>query len=812
MPTVDQLIPAIAASDADELPASQAGILRSVTRAQLLAGTQPAITLPPATLLGRVSATLGGPEAVTIGPGLNLVAGVLKAAPIASPSLAGLDASTALVVPAGTTVALSLALLLAGSVTPESFGAVGDGITDDTAAIAAAIATLRPVRLGPRTYATTGQWTIPVAATLLGAPGQSILRRIRQATGGAWINIAGPSFRAHGIIFDANRAAVAQESWGLLVAPGCTTTDFRECSFLNAQGATLGSGLTIQASDPAVTSHVIDDCEAAGNAAHGIWLQAINGARVTNSRAHDNASYGLCADFNDATFVKSVHLAMIAGNRCWANQRGISVGNFNATNVQPPNWGNANPDAATTLVHGNICHDNIVYGIAVSGRALAVEANLLARNGSVANGGAGILANCTQSRVASNVVTGSAQFGIDTGGSQAIDITGNHVTGAVIGINPGGSVGVRVAGNYLQDNVWAITVYNVETDGSNGNFGQATLNLAITENWIGFSSGNGGGILLADAPQQVLIARNSFVGTGTASIGQCLHAHTDSAIVEHNRWNNTQRLFANPVAIDGLQTVLVPDIADTIMVSVAPGGIQSIMTLHQFASVGQIGFVKVIAGGTGYTDAVVGIGGVGTGATAIAYIANGAVIGIALTNPGAGYGGLGAAASITITGDGAGATAAATVGLPVLEGRRIAIACNTATRFARLGSSPFQDNWTLGDITVPAHATIAFAGTFGGWWVDSVPLADYIAPAGDGSLILRTIAADLVLHPSGPGHVRVATDADPGGYIAATGHGSPAGAIVAPPGSDYRNLDGGAGATLWIKRSGIDASGWYAIA
>ena len=533
----------------------------------------------------------------------------------------------------------------------------------------------------------------------------------------------------------------------------------------------------------------------------------MDGAHVTNCRAHDNAAYGLCADYNDPTFRQAVRLATIATNRCWSNARGISVGNFNATNLQPPTWGNANPDATTILVHGNVCHDNTVYGIAVSGRGLSVEANLLS-----SNFGGGILANCAYTRVGSNTITGVSQFGIDAGGSQSVDIAGNYISGAAVAINPGGSIGVRVAGNYLQDNTWAITVYNVETDGAGRNFGQSTLNLAITDNWIGLASSSGGGILLADAPQQISVLRNSFTGAGGATIDQCLHAHTDSLVLGHNTWNNAQRLFANPVEINGLQTMQVPDIADAVMVSVVPSGIQSIMTLHQLASAGQIGFIKVTAGGTGYTTATVNITGGGSGAAATAYVSNGAVIGVALNNPGAGYGGLNATATISITGDGTGATATATVGLPVLEGRRIAIACNAASRFARFGSIPFQDNWTLTDITVPANATITLTGTFGSWRAESVPLADYIAPPGDGSVVLRTMAADLTLHPAGAGNVRIATDSDPGGYIAATGHGSPLGTVSAPPGSDYRNLDGGVGATLWIKRSGIDASGWFAIA
>ncbi len=79
MPTIDQLAPATAASDNDELLVSQSGIARKVTRAQVLAGVQPQVAIGSGTLLGRASAGTGGPEQINIGTNLTLTNGALSA-------------------------------------------------------------------------------------------------------------------------------------------------------------------------------------------------------------------------------------------------------------------------------------------------------------------------------------------------------------------------------------------------------------------------------------------------------------------------------------------------------------------------------------------------------------------------------------------------------------------------------------------------------------------------------------------------------------------------------------------------------------
>ena len=838
MPTIDQLTPAAAMADADFVPVSQAGAMRRVTRAQLLSGVQSSLAVSSGGMLGRTSPGVGAPEFIAVGENLKLESGVLSgntpftvaslpatgvvgAADMVAISQGGRDAS----VPAGILLAglsnvpgldlssqvvradggfaRSLKDWTSDSLAVEAFGAMGDGLTDDSAAIDRAVASGRPVRFGPRTYVLNGQWTIMHQATLIGVAGRTVLRRSAQA-GGAWISIGGPSFVASGIVFDAG--SVAGESWGVLVGPGCTQTLFDGCSFQNATGGTLGCGLVIQARDGLAgfpSQHIVRSCLAKNNAVHGIWIQAAAGALVEGCLAYDNGVYGICFDFNDAAFQQTVRHGQVSGCRAWNNSRGISVGNYNETNLEPPRWGNGNPDAIGISVTGNRCHNNRDYGIAVSGQAMHVAGNLLEANGS------GLLLNATSSAVVGNLIAGPGQFGIDAGGCVQCELLGNVVQGFQVGINPGGGQNVRVASNSLSGNVWGITAYNMETDGHGTAFGLACTGLSIEGNRIQLKDGSGGGVFLVDGPQSVLLFNNNFGGGANCSPSQALWAHTDQFTLGYNLWNNQARMICNPVVVNGVSQMQVPDMLDAVMITAAAQGISSIVGQHQAAMAGKITFIKIVSGGSGYTQASVRISGGGSGASAVAYVRDGVVVGISVEASGSGYGAAGAV--VTVAGDGTGAYAAAVVGLAVPEERRLRVHCNGSVRFPRLGSSPFQDNWTGFDITVPSASVIEWVGTWGGWQAVSFPFGDYLAPTGDGGLSVRSIAGDIVLRPSGAGQVRVASDQEPVGFSSHLGRGSPEGIVTAAAGSDYRNLDGGTGSTFWIKRFGTGTTGWASV-
>jgi hypothetical protein len=79
MPKISDLPVATTVDAADQVPLSQGGTTRSVSIGEMLSATQPAISTPTGTLLGRISLGPGGPEPITLGTGLALTGNAVHA-------------------------------------------------------------------------------------------------------------------------------------------------------------------------------------------------------------------------------------------------------------------------------------------------------------------------------------------------------------------------------------------------------------------------------------------------------------------------------------------------------------------------------------------------------------------------------------------------------------------------------------------------------------------------------------------------------------------------------------------------------------
>ena len=838
MPTIDQLDAAVVATDDDVLPISQGGRARRISRSQLLGGMQSALALAPG-LLGRASAGYGPPERIRVGGGLKLADGILSGStPYTIASLptttssrnndlvaigqGGQDRSVPLSVLLGTAgIDISNQVVRTSAGIPrrigewtsdtlavEAFGAVGDGLTDDSAAFSRALASGRPIRLGPKTYRVDGQWSVSLSSVLLGTPGVSVLRR-RVQHGGAWITVSAPRFAAFGVTFDAG--GIAGDSWGVLVEQTCTETSFERCAFINATGQKLGCGLTIQARDGLgrlPSRHTIIQCIFSENKVHGLWVQAACGAYISGCSAFLNGTYGICVDFNDPQSSQIVSNCTITDCRVWSNQRGISVGNYNETNAEPPRWGNNRPDARDVLVCHNVCSGNASYGISVSGERIVVSDNIILVGDQISSA-SGLLCSASKSLVSGNSICGPGQFGVDAGGCVDCSIIGNIVENCSVGINAGGGQNVRVASNRLYANTRSITAFQVETDGSNGNFGISCKRLDIDSNTIKIESVGSIGICLVDGPENVRITNNRFLALDEIDPIQAISASTDSVFISGNQWNDKTATICIPIEQDDIACLHFADVFDEIVINTRSLQIGRIQSKRQIAIADKITFIRVTNGGDGYQNAGVSIIGSGAGATAVPYLRDGVVIGIALLTGGNGYSCKDT--QVIVTGDGAGATAHAFVGLPLTQGKRLRVKCNLPVCFKREGSDPFQDNFTGSDITAATGSQVEWEVIKGGWRANSFSNVDYVVPSGDGRVSLRSQLGDVALRPGEGGAVRFCSEIEQSGFITCFGRGSPEGQIAAPPGSDYRNLEGGIGTTLWLKQLGDDPFGWAAI-
>jgi len=851
MPTIGQLPPASSVADTDELPIFQNGQTLAATRAQVLAGTQQALSLPANTVLGGVGPGSAPPVPITIGANLQLSGATLSAsaAPFEIASLttgvppapgdivalgqgganvgvsyanflgamsgvAGLPGGALTATASGGAAARTLDAIAANAIAIEDFGAKGDGVTDDSAALLAAVASGNPVRFRPVTYAIAGECDIGGAAcTLLGVPGLTVLWRSAQSKLGnapatAWISVAATTAVLDGIIFDAN-SAITEDSFSVAIQASCTRSSITRCVFRNGSGSTGTNGLSFIASDPEVTQHEIDHCEFANNTADGLFAQAVDAISITNCRAHDNGDDGLHLDSLDPTFKEKIRGPKLVGNTCWNNNCGILVGNFNQNNTTPLVYGNANPDVLAALIASNNCYNNRGYGIYISGRNILVTGNLCSNNSSVTGSGAGILCDTGYCKVIGNMVNGASAFGIDCGGSIFTEVGNNYINGALIGLNIGGGQNCAARDNFIQDCTGvAIAVQNVEADGAGNNFGLTCNDLSIIGNWIAYS-GNVTGIRIRDGAQNILVAENVIFANPGANIDNAISPYTDGITLRNNVLNFSPRWPVNPGSVNGVYTLVVPDIVDTVSITQSTAPIASMVTAQAQAAAGQICFCTVTNGGSGYTTATATFNGTGSAAAAIVWCYGGAVIGLEMTDFGSGYG---AGTTVTISGNGTGATATVQVGLPVPQNRPLTIDCLTAVRFAAAGSAPAQSNWTGAPITVPAGASIDWIGNAGGWRAARFTQSDYVSPNGDGSVSIRTQSGDISLHPSGTGMVRILSDAESVGAVELIGRGSPLNAVSAPAGSTFRNLNGGVGSTFWVKQSGTGSANWVAVA
>jgi hypothetical protein len=301
---------------------------------------------------------------------------------------ANLQASAVHYTPAGTgAVATNVQAKLREVVSVKDFGAVGDGVTDDTVAIQAALNSgAKRVNAPYAIYLTTAIITVPNGVEFVGQGKPTI----KNATSG-YIALSSNTLLDN---FELNWTGSGASSPSILIR----TANFVTVKNVESYGSLSYS---LQA-DTTCTNLVIDLCEFRNNGSHGMIVQDITNIRIVKCLFHDNTNDGSVL-LRTTNFIYSDCISYSNGN-------GAS---FNGLQVADSQFG---------VFNGCITYSNDEHGMGAQGCSNVSFVNCVSYN----NGAAGFFA---QSGTASYTTPNRKSLQISFSGCTA---TGNATEGIEI--------------------------------------------------------------------------------------------------------------------------------------------------------------------------------------------------------------------------------------------------------------------------------------------------------------------------------------------------------------------------------------------
>jgi len=362
---------------------------------------------------------------------------------------------------------ISLTNTINGAVNVVAYGTVGDGVTDDTAAIQSAINAVQPT--GGSVFLPRGTYAVAQTLSLLGTNitfygDGATLKSTSPVTNAVMLSVEGQQIRVSDLIFDFNY----RNARGLFIGnyPSGTTRSVTidHCELSHCTNSAWAWGAITVAAYTASSNNVdgvtIYDCWIHHNTnASGVSVYADNGLFVKNVRVLHNRFYGNVG--KDIVFDQNCTEYLIDGNHCEFNDGGIHLEN----------------DGIGQVLNNVITNCNANQSIiGVPGHAVAV---FLAHDVTLAH------------NIISDIPTNRYGFYVNNN-SQNIKLIANEVTGGQYGAVIDSSANITASGNTFL------------SPGRNGIYVHSTTHSTITGNIVGDpnvgadtnSIGNGAGIYL----------------------------------------------------------------------------------------------------------------------------------------------------------------------------------------------------------------------------------------------------------------------------------------------------------------------------
>lgn len=619
----------------------------------------------------------------------------------------------------------------------KDFGAVGDGVTDDTAAVQNFLNACAGTSgyVNPGVYAVTGVNIL--SNTNLYGDGYAVSRFLRKANAvnnNAILDATGRSgVRISSIGFDGNKA---NQTLGANTISVGTTDDITLmwCEVVNSKavGGGFGSGMSVIAGNGQTSKRLssIVFNYFYNNDGPDIFIRTSWHVLVQNNYLHNSGGGVYVQNFVFPPVAEVQNFIRVLDNEVHdQNGSGIWYLGYVESGTSSANarLGPAVPPQRYAHVCRNTVSNCTIYGIAFQGSNSVVMENNVYKCGSIAQGGGGILFNAASSIIAHNTTRDCTHYGIDAGGSYSCQMSTNNFLGNgatantfCTDLNVGGGFNNTVQGNIFEQigthQMVAIAALGVEGDGVSrfplpaGQGGAKSLHIIgnkIQLNNVATTIG-----VWVYGNQEVVTVQNNHVknavGINQAYILECTKLIASGNVDESSYANGS------PVqSVTAASTTVIPDVGNVFLV----GGNTSFNAIQSYSASQNAGKVRVCEAtthGSGYSritpPTVTFSGGGGTGLAATALVSyNGELVGWDITNHGSGYTSA-PTPSITHNG-GSGGNCAPLIGCPNSDGREITLHFTGTLTVSNGGNITLNGNYS-----VTPGKILRLLGMFGSWY------------------------------------------------------------------------------------------------
>lgn len=685
-------------------------------------------TLPPVRTDEDLSATVHAGDHNTITAALGDIITELGASP--SGDFADLTARLESIL---TAAQIEEAYGRGRSVTEAQFGATGDGTTDDTAAIQAAIDFVSALG-GGIVYLPEGTYIVTTltgaSRVVLAGAGMlttTIKRKAAAVNNNPPLSFTGRNgFVVRDLTIDGNKPNQTVGANNLQINAGCSDWNLYRVGGINAKAASgYGAGLAVVdgANDTTVELSRIVGCRAVTNDGVGIYINKEWYLLVEDNLCKGNGGAGIqVANLVYPPVVDVQDFLTITRNHCHDNGTvGIQFHGFYTAGASDAvkTWGATLPPNRLVQVTDNHCARNAQYGLAFQGSGGNIAGNTASHNGNSSSNG-GFLINAWASSITGNHAFDNYHYGMDAGGSVNCTITANtfHYNGLTSGqgpkdLNVGATVNCVVSANEIVQGgaVAGTAIYAAGTDGASDTdpFPVRGSGLQLLGNIISLPGIAGSVGIYVTRNFDRVVARNNFVHNATAA--NLAFVFSTANVEESGNIDSLNyALDTNVPSIASASALVIPDAGDKFYVS-GTTGITTLRTYSNNVWNTKVRGVKITNPGSGYSQVspptVTFTGGGGAGAAGTAVVSrDGQVVDVLITNPGTGY-----TSAPTVGFSSGTAAGTALVGCNNAEGKIITLLFTGVLTVTDGGNLRLNGNLT----TTALSTILVLRGAFGQW-------------------------------------------------------------------------------------------------